>query len=175
VSDRRKGPQGPEALAAAPLGRDARDAIQLDGVTVERITTPDDEVVAALAQLLPQLSPREPPTREELADLVAQPLVWLLVARCQSEIIGTLTLVLHRTPTGLAAWIEDVVVAGAARGRGAGEALVRAAQRVAAGEDAAAVNLTSRPEREAANRLYARLGFVRRETNVYVWRPERMR
>jgi ribosomal protein S18 acetylase RimI-like enzyme len=127
--------------------------------------------VEALERLLPQLSPRTPPTREELAAVVAQPGAVLLVARSASEIVGTLTLVLNRTPTGLAAWIEDVVVDAAARGRGAGEALVREAVDRAVRAGAATVNLTSRPDREAANRLYARLGFARRETNVYVWRP----
>ena len=59
----------------------------------------------------------------------------------------------------------------AVRGKGAGEALVRAALDVAAGAEIDTVSLTSRPEREAANRLYRRLGFELRETNVFVWRP----
>ena len=82
-------------------------------------------------------------------------------------IVGSLTLVLFRIPTGLRAWIEDVVVDGTARGTGVGEALNRRALALAAERGARTVDLTSRPSREAANRLYARLGFERRETNVY--------
>jgi len=78
-----------------------------------------------------------------------------------------MTLALFRIPTGLRAWIEDVVVDEAARGRGVGEALNRAAIERARGEGATTVDLTSRPSREAANRLYQRLGFQERPTNVY--------
>jgi ribosomal protein S18 acetylase RimI-like enzyme len=90
------------------------------------------------------------------------------VARDDADrIVGSLTLVLFRIPTGMRAWIEDVVVDGEARGQGVGEALNRYAIDVAAEHGARSVDLTSRPSREAANRLYQRLGFVARETNVY--------
>jgi ribosomal protein S18 acetylase RimI-like enzyme len=82
-----------------------------------------------------------------------------------------LTLVAYRLPTGLRARVEDVVVDGAARGRGVGEAMTRAALELAESAGVRAVELTSHPSREAANRLYPRLGFERRETNVYTWRP----
>ena len=82
-------------------------------------------------------------------------------------LLGSLTLALFRIPTGLRAWIEDVVVDDAARGRGVGEELNRVALRRAAEAGATTVDLTSRPSREAANRLYQRLGFERRDTNVY--------
>ena len=141
-------------------------------VRIERVADADDELVAALARLLPQLSPRPTPTREEVAAIVEQPHVWLLVASDDSgTIVGTLTLVLYRIPTALMARIEDAVVDSAARGRGVGEALVREALRVATAAGARGVGLNSRPEREAANRLYRRLGFEQRTTNVYVWRP----
>ena len=78
-----------------------------------------------------------------------------------------LTLAVFRIPTGIRAWIEDVVVDAEARGRGVGEALTREAVRVAGTHGARTVDLTSRPSREAANRLYQRLGFERRDTNVY--------
>ena len=92
----------------------------------------------------------------------------LLVARDEAgRVLGSLTLVLFRIPTGLRAWIEDVVVDGEARGQGVGEALNRYAIDVAAERGARSVDLTSRPSREAANRLYRRLGFEPRETNVY--------
>ncbi len=82
-------------------------------------------------------------------------------------IVGSLTLAVFRVPTGLRAWIEDVVVDESARGAGAGEALVLAAVRRAEAEGARTVDLTSRPSREAANRLYLRVGFEARTTNVY--------
>jgi ribosomal protein S18 acetylase RimI-like enzyme len=91
-----------------------------------------------------------------------------LVARGEDQrVVGTLTLVLYYIPTGVRAVIEDVVVDEAARGQGVGEALTRAALEVAAAKGARTVDLTSRPSRQAANRLYERLGFQRRETNVW--------
>ncbi len=91
----------------------------------------------------------------------------MLVARVDDAIVGSLTLVVFRIPTGMRAWIEDVVVDEAARGHGVGEALNREALRIARERGAITVDLTSRPSREAANRLYRRLGFIERETNVY--------
>ena len=91
----------------------------------------------------------------------------LLLARHEHVIVGMLTLAIFRIPTGIRAWIEDVVVDAQMRGRGVGEALTREAVRIAGTHGARTVELTSRPSREAANRLYQRLGFERRETNVY--------
>jgi ribosomal protein S18 acetylase RimI-like enzyme len=91
----------------------------------------------------------------------------LLVARVDGRIAGSLTLAMFRIPTGLRAWIEDVVVDGDARGTGVGEALNLRAIDEARKRGAVTVDLTSRPSREAANRLYQRLGFVARDTNVY--------
>lgn len=129
------------------------------------------ELVEALARLVPQLSSSSPPPNDdELAEIVASPASVLLVARDPDEgnrIVGSLTLVVFRIPTGMRAWIEDVVVDAAARGRGVGEALNRAALERAGEAGARTVDLTSRPSREDANRLYRRLGFVQRETNVY--------
>ena len=140
-------------------------------IRIERVEHAGDDVLVALAHLVPQLADRDPPTRAELEDLLRQPRAWLLAARAADAIVGVATVVLYRTPTALTARIEDVVVDASERGRGAGEALVRELLRIAVDEGAETVALTSRPEREAANRLYHRLGFVRRETNVYVWRP----
>lgn len=86
------------------------------------------------------------------------------------RIVGMLTLVTFRLPTGVRAWIEDVVVDGGSRGRGVGEALTQAAIEHASARGAQTVDLTSRPSREAANRLYRRIGFEPRETNVYRFR-----
>ncbi len=130
-----------------------------------------DELVAAFERLIPQLSRSNPaPGRHELAEIVASPATMLLVARDpeqQGAIVGTLTLVLFRIPTGLRAWIEDVVVDTAVRGKGVGRALTVAAVRRAAEAGATTVDLTSRPSRVAANRLYQSVGFQVRETNVY--------
>jgi ribosomal protein S18 acetylase RimI-like enzyme len=130
-----------------------------------------DEVLAAFVRLVPQLSASNPPpTREELTEMVVSPAIVLFVARdpeLNNEIIGSLTLVLFRIPTGVRAWIEDVVVDTRARNKGIGEGLTRAAIQKAEEAGAHTVDLTSRPSREAANRLYRRIGFQLRETNVY--------
>ena len=126
------------------------------------------EIVAAFARLIPQLSSSNPaPTSDELRRIVDAESTLLLLAEEDGVIVGSLTLALFRIPTGLRAWIEDVVVDGAARGKGVGEALNRFALDEAKRRGATTVDLTSRPSREAANRLYQRLGFVKRDTNVY--------
>jgi GNAT superfamily N-acetyltransferase len=83
------------------------------------------------------------------------------------SIVGMLTLAVFRAPTGVRAWIEDVVVDEIVRGQGAGEALVAAAMDHARRTGARTVDLTSNPTREAANRLYLRCGMEQRITNVY--------
>ena len=140
------------------------------------------ELVAAFQRLVPQLSTSNaPPTEDELRALVASPASILLIAVEPSTetagdatdgpgggtIVGSLTLAWFRIPTGVRAWIEDVVVDGDARGKGVGEALNTHALARARALGAKTVDLTSRPKREAANRLYRRLGFVQRDTNVY--------
>lgn len=127
-----------------------------------------DELVAAMASLIPQLSKSNPPpTKSELAQLISSEASTMFVARVEGRIVGSLTLAMFRIPTGIRAWIEDVVVDDSARGHGVGEALNRAALDHAKANGAITVELTSRPSREAANRLYQRMGFVARETNVY--------
>ena len=130
-----------------------------------------DELVEAFARLVPQLSATSrPPGREELAKIVNSPAVSLLVARVEGNIIGTLTLAMFPIPTGFRAWIEDVVVDEAARGRGVGEALTSEAIGLARAAGARTVDLTSRPSRKAAGRLYERAGFAERDTRVYRYR-----
>ena len=141
-------------------------------MTVERVTVVTDELVDALRRLIPQLSETASlPTRVGLDDLVARDDHFLLVARDGGAIVGSLTLVIYRIPTRLQGMIHDVVVDEAARGRGVGEALTREAQRLAVEAGAGSIRLTTRPYREAAHRLYERLGFERVETDAYVWRP----
>ena len=127
------------------------------------------ELVAAFAGLIPQLSSSSPPPgTAELAELVGSPATRLLLAiEDDGAVLGSLTLALFRIPTGLRAWIEDVVVDDAARGRGVGELINREALARAKAAGATTVDLTSRPSREAANRLYQRIGFQARTTNVY--------
>jgi ribosomal protein S18 acetylase RimI-like enzyme len=143
-------------------------------IWVERCESVTDELVEAMALLVPQLSSSSPPPdRDALERIVAGEATHLLVARegdgpgLGGSIVGSMTLVVFAIPTGVRAWIEDVVVDGAARGRGVGEELNRRALELAASLGARTVDLTSRPTREAANRLYRRLGFEQRETNVY--------
>jgi ribosomal protein S18 acetylase RimI-like enzyme len=141
---------------------------------VAECTALTDEVVDAFERLTPQLSGSNPaPSRQQLAEVVASPVTVLFLAKDDTHhIIGSLTLVLFRVPTGLRAWIEDVVVDESVRGKGVGEALSRAAIDRASAAGAVTVDLTSRPSREAANRLYQKIGFERRDTNVYRYRGD---
>ena len=128
----------------------------------------DDELVEAFDRLIPQLSSSSPPpSRDHLVALVGSEDTVLFVARVDGRILGSLTLAFYRIPTGTKAWIEDVVVDAEARGHGLGELLSRAALDEARSRGAKDVSLTSRPFRDVANRLYQRLGFEARETNVY--------
>ena len=127
-------------------------------VEIREVNEVDERIVAAMARLIPQLSRSNPPPHARAqSDIVAAEASVLFVAEVDGEIVGSLTLALFRIPTGLRAWIEDVVVDGSARGRGVGEALNRAAIDRASDAGATTVDLTSRPSREAANRLYQRL------------------
>ena len=137
-------------------------------VKVSTVTVVDDLLVRAFAHLIPQLSRSSPPpTAAELESIVASPSCHLLIAKDDEKILGTLTLVVFPIPTAVRAWIEDVVVDDGARGRGVASKLNLHAIDLAHHLGAKTVDLTSRPSREAANRLYKRLGFVARETNVY--------
>ncbi len=137
-------------------------------VSVHVASTIDDAVVKAFETLIPQLSSSNPPpSAAALQAIVDHDACHLLIASEDNVILGALTLVVFPIPTATRAWIEDVVVDGAARGKGVGESLSLEAIKIAAGLGAKTVELTSRPSREAANRLYQRIGFVARDTNVY--------
>ena len=138
-------------------------------LTIEVCEKVTDDVVEAMARLVPQLSSSAPPMTAEILSAVAEhEACYLLLARDEDgSILGSMTLVVFPIPTGVRAWIEDVVVDGEARGKGVGEALNLRAIEIAEEQGAKTVDLTSRPSREAANRLYQRIGFVPRETNVY--------
>ncbi|MDC4232271.1 GNAT family N-acetyltransferase [Actinomyces sp. B33] len=144
-------------------------------MAVELLTGSTPELVDAMGRLIPQLSRSAAPLDAAACTrLVAQPGVHLFVFRPDEAdesgrrpILGMLSLAVFEIPTGVRAWVEDVVVDEAARGHGAGQALVQAALAHARSVGARTVDLTSRPSREAANRLYRRAGFDLRETNVY--------
>jgi ribosomal protein S18 acetylase RimI-like enzyme len=137
-------------------------------VRIEQATVVSDGLVEAFARLIPQLSSSAtPPTRDELEAVISSPATTLLLALDEDRVIGSLTLALFRIPTGLRAWIEDVVVDESARALGVGQALVGEALRLASAAGARTVDLTSRPSRQAANRLYEKTGFRERQTNVY--------
>ena len=149
--------------SAVEVGRTA------GAVEIYEATEVTDELVEAFRRLIPQLSTSSAPTsREDLEAITSSVASILFMARDSSGlIVGSLTLAVFRIPTGVRAWIEDVVVDDSARGGGVGEALVAAAVERAGGLGAKTVDLTSRPSRDAANRLYVRAGFEARETNVY--------
>jgi ribosomal protein S18 acetylase RimI-like enzyme len=139
---------------------------------IEKVTRPTDELLLGLQRLIPQLGKHKvPPTAEELAVLIGSEGCTLLVARdpeADGRIIGTLCLNVYRVPTGVRSIVEDVVVDESARRQGVGEALMRRALDLAREAGASGLSLTSRPEREAANRLYQSMGFELRKTNAYI-------
>ena len=144
------------------------DAAAATGIEVQQCLAVTDELVDAMQRLIPQLSSSNPPPgRAELEEIVASPATTLFVARNRDRIVGALTLVAFRIPTGVRTRIEDVVVDETVRGQRVGERLSEAALEAARSLGARSTDLTSRPSREAANRLYARMGFQRRESNVY--------
>ena len=142
-------------------------------VSVRAATEVDDGLVEAFSRLIPQLSSSsQPPTAAELLSIIDNPNSVLFIAELEGDddvrsVVGSLTLAFYRIPTGLKAWIEDVVVDESARGLGVGEALNVAAIDESRQRGAKNVSLTSRSSREAANRLYQRLDFEPYETNLY--------
>ncbi len=143
-------------------------------IEIERITAATDELAEAIARLLPQLSASAPAVdAARLHSIADTPSTALFAARGDGRIVGMLTLVWYDIPTGRKAWIEDVVVDRAARGHGAGRALVAAALDHAARIGAAKILLTSREERRAARALYGKMGFEAAETEVFALKTDR--
>jgi ribosomal protein S18 acetylase RimI-like enzyme len=137
-------------------------------VEVEVLAEISSEVVEAFDRLLPQLSTSAPALDEaKLSAIIAASASTVLLARAGGQIVGTLTLAMFPIPTGVRAWIEDVVVDESARGNRVGEALTLAAVQLAKDAGARTVDLTSRPSRASAGRLYERLGFKLRESRLY--------
>jgi ribosomal protein S18 acetylase RimI-like enzyme len=138
-------------------------------IRVEEATEPLEGLAEAVRGLVGQLSrSASAPSDAEVEEIIRSPASRLLLARDASGVlVGMMTLAVFRIPTGVRAWVEDVVVDAGCRGQGIGAALIEAALELADGLGARTVDLTSRPGRDDANRLYRRLGFVQRETNVY--------
>lgn len=136
---------------------------------IEIVTQADDELYEAFQRLVPQLTDNNPPpSLDNLAALLQDTASTLIVARNENgKIVGALTLAVYRVPTGIRSVIEDVVVDISARGEGIGEVLMKRAIEVAREKGANNISLTSNPMREAANKLYLRVGFTKRETNAY--------
>ncbi len=138
---------------------------------IEEVTTVTPELVDAVKRLVPQLTVKMPPGESELRLLVESKSSTLVVARDdESRIIGMACVSVYRVPTGIRAVIEDVVVDEKARGHGVGEGLIRRCLNTARARGAGHVTLTSNPARDAANRLYLRMGFTLRETTSYIYR-----
>jgi len=137
-------------------------------IEIFEITESDDSTLDAVNHLLPQLSKSaQPITLGTLQILASSESTRLFVAKEGNAILGMLSLVVFGIPTGIKAWIEDVVVEKEARGNGVGQKLMMHAMAEAENAGAKSVDLTSRPSREAANQLYQAIGFEVRETNVY--------
>ena len=138
-------------------------------VSIRPVTEVTESLTDAYRVLIPQLSSSSnPPTGEALQRIIESDSAQILIAEDENgEILGTMTLIIFQIPTGIRAWIEDVVVDSSARGKGIGKKLNLAALELAKQAGAKTVDLTSRPARQEANQLYRSIGFVERETNVY--------
>ena len=136
---------------------------------IERVTEVDEKILEAFQKFIPELTNEKDrvPTKEDLENVVSSPNNYLFVAEEENEIIGTLTLVFYRVPSGIKAWIEDVIVSDKARGKGVATALIWHAINIARENKAQKVDLSSSPWREAANKLYVKLGFEKRDSNMY--------
>lgn len=139
----------------------------IDMIEIKRINEITNEVMEAFSRLMPQLDAKlSAPKKADLEAVINVTNTYLFVAYNPS-IVGTLTLAVVQTPSGTKAWIEDVVVDISARGQHVGEALLNHAVDFAKSLDVSSVNLTSNPTRAAANKLYQKMGFELRDTNVY--------
>ena len=136
---------------------------------IERITNIDERTANALQLLIPELTNDQNriPTIENLEKVISSPNNFIFIAKNNDEIIGTLTLVFYWIPSGLKVWIEDVIVSNNARGKGVANALMWHAIGIARENGAKKIDLSSSPWREAANNLYLKLGFEKRDTNMY--------
>ena len=142
-------------------------------IEIFEVTESNESTLKLVNRLLPQLSKSaQPLTSGKLKEIVQSTHVHLFIAREGADVLGMLSLVVFPIPTGIRAWVEDVVVDESARGKGVGRALSEYALQAASEKGALTVDLTSRPSRVAANQLYQKVGFQLRETNVYRFQHE---
>lgn len=136
---------------------------------IERVTEIDEKTVKSFQYFIPELTNEKDriPTKKDLENVVSSPNTYLLIAKAEDNIIGTLTLVFYWVPSGIKTWIEDVIVSDIARGKGVATALMWHALNLARENGAEKVDLSSRPWRNAANNLYLKMGFEERDTNMY--------
>jgi len=135
---------------------------------IYKLITVTDVVLEAFQKLIPQLAPNcGLLTKKSIEDVICTKNTHLFIAEDNNDIVGTLTLIFNKIPTGDKVWIEDVVVDKSARGKGVGNDLTQFAIQYVKDKNIKSINLTSSPERIAANKLYQRLGFEKRDTNVY--------
>lgn len=138
---------------------------------IEIVSKNTSEISKTLEKLIPQLDPTVPiPSKDDLTQIISSSSIYLYIARdpaLNNQIVGTLTLVLYRSPTGLHAHFEDLVVDQNSREKRIGTTLLKTALKKAREKGAAFIDLTSRPSRKTANQLYKRIGFTRRKTNLY--------
>lgn len=140
----------------------------MTNIKIERITSTDSSTAEAISLLLKQLSSQEFSFSErELAALINDSSSSLFLLFAEDKIAGMLTLGTYLSPTGRKAWIEDVVVDSAYRGKGYGKMLVEHAIEYARTLSPCTLMLTSNPARIAANKLYRASGFEQKITNVY--------
>ncbi len=139
-----------------------------ENMKIERVTQVNESTVEVFKRLMPQLTGKDKhPSLEELQRVIQSDERFLFFATEEGEVIGTLTLVFYPLPSGLKAWIEDVIVDEQARGKGVATALLKHALQVARDRGALKADLTSMPWRIAANNLYQKIGFEKRESNMY--------
>lgn len=125
------------------------------------------EDALTLRKLMLELSENATTSHEQLNKVVQSENVFLFVAVENEQIFGSISLATYNIPTGLKVWIEDVVVAQSARGKGIGRKLVQHAIDFAKTMNVAKIDLTSSFHRLPAIELYLKMGFEKRDTNLY--------
>jgi len=138
-------------------------------ITIKELKETTIDALDGINNLLPQLSSSaQNISIERLSELVLSDNSIIFLGFDESgQILGMLSLIIVKIPTGNKAWIEDVVVDQNARGKGLGKSLMNHALEDAKKRGVKSIDLTSRPSRESANMLYQNLGYEIRQTNVY--------
>ncbi len=135
---------------------------------ISQATKATPQLANAFQRLIPQLNPASRvPNQADLQEVIDNKDTFLFIGTENDEIVGTISLVVYKIPTGNKAWIEDVIVDETARGKGYGRKLMLHAIEFAKSRGISKINLTSNPTRIAANRMYQQLGFEQYITNMY--------